>query len=256
METDDESRSRFRTVEVLGVHAHVVTTAELTTLVADAVRARRRMVVGNHNLHSVYLVNERPELGRFYDLADVVFIDGMSLVAAAKLARQDVGREHRSTPLDWFHPLLDALPEGDRVFLLGSEPGAVDESAQVFRRRHPHLTFATHHGYFDASPDSDESLEVCRAIDAAAPNLLLVGMGMPRQEEWVADHLARLEVPVILTVGGLFDYYNGRAGYPPRWMGQVGLEWLYRLVDDPRRLARRYLLEPLLLARLAMRRRR
>lgn len=253
--TPSGGRSRAQH-EVLGVTIDLIETDVLVDAVATAVARKQRMVVGNHNLHSVYLMRTTPSLACFYEAADMVFADGMSLVLASRLAGRPIPSACRSTLLDWFETLLDRLGDGTRVFFLGSRPGAVDLTVDHFRQRFPRLCLAGRHGYFGVDPAGAEPLSVVAEIADFGPDLLLVGMGMPRQELWVVDNLPSLRVPVVLTVGGLFDYYNGSARTPPRWMGRLGLEWLYRLADDPQRLAHRYLVEPFLLARLLFRERR
>jgi N-acetylglucosaminyldiphosphoundecaprenol N-acetyl-beta-D-mannosaminyltransferase len=109
----------------------------------------------------------------------------------------------------------------------------------------------THHGYFDQDAASAENAAVIAAINAAAPQLLLVGFGMPRQERWLAENRARLTVNVALTVGALFEYVAGTLPRGPRWATEHYLEWLARWWLSPRRYTRRYLHDnPLFLARI------
>lgn len=235
-------------VPVLGVEVDALTASDTIARVTAAVRAGERLVVGHHNLHSVYLVHEQPEVRRFYERAHLVFTDGMPLVLASRLRGSGLRRDHRATMLDWIDPLLERAADEDwTVYLLGSAPGAIDDAVAALSQRHPSLRFASHHGYFDV--DGPANRGVVADINRVRPQLLLVGMGMPRQELWLADNVDALAVDVSITVGGLFDYFAGVAATPPRWMGRVGLEWLGRLVADPRRLAHRYLVEPVLLVR-------
>jgi N-acetylglucosaminyldiphosphoundecaprenol N-acetyl-beta-D-mannosaminyltransferase len=94
---------------------------------------------------------------------------------------------------------------------------------------------------------------VLAAIRSFRPHILMVGMGMPRQEHWILDNLDEIEVRVILTAGACMDYVAGAVPTPPRWMGRWGLEWLFRLGSDPTRLWRRYLIEPWFVFRLFIR---
>jgi N-acetylglucosaminyldiphosphoundecaprenol N-acetyl-beta-D-mannosaminyltransferase len=241
-------------IQVLGVTVHPVAGADLARLLSSAVRDRRRAVVGNHNLHSVYLSYRQPEFRRFYERADIVFVDGMPLVALARLKGLPLRRGHRCTPLDWIDDLLAAASAGRwRVFLLGARPRVADRAVEQFSVRFPGVTFATRHGYFDVTAESADTDAVVEQINRFAPDVLLVGMGMPRQELWLADQADRLNATVAIAVGGLFDYFAGESRTPPRWMGRIGLEWLFRLADDPRRLAYRYLVEPFLLLGLLIR---
>ncbi len=123
-----------------------------------------------------------------------------------------------------------AARHGYRVFLLGGLPGVADAAADVLRRRYPTLTVAgAMHGYF-----TDEG-SVIAQIRRGSPHILLVGLGFPRQELWIAAHRDHLGVPVIMGVGGTFDVLAGRVPRAPRWLQNLGLEWVYRLVQEPRR---------------------
>jgi N-acetylglucosaminyldiphosphoundecaprenol N-acetyl-beta-D-mannosaminyltransferase len=102
----------------------------------------------------------------------------------------------------------------------------------------------THHGFFDTTPGSMESVAVLEAIRAFRPHILLVCMGMPRQEYWIQDNWERIHANAVLPMGAALDYWAGVIPTPPRWMGRMGLEWLCRLLSEPRRLWRRYLVEP------------
>jgi N-acetylglucosaminyldiphosphoundecaprenol N-acetyl-beta-D-mannosaminyltransferase len=121
------------------------------------------------------------------------------------------------------------------------------ERGRVFRAHAPGLQIATAHGYFDRSPGSIENEAVLAQINAYQPHILLVGMGMPLQEHWLIDMFDRIDANVLMNVGAIMDYFAGEIPTPPRWMGRVGLEWLYRLGSEPRRLWQRYLVEPWLL---------
>jgi N-acetylglucosaminyldiphosphoundecaprenol N-acetyl-beta-D-mannosaminyltransferase len=102
----------------------------------------------------------------------------------------------------------------------------------------------THHGYFSIEQGAHDNLSVLKEIEEYAPNLLLIGMGMPRQEYWILENYDQLKANAILTAGACMDYVAGNVPTPPRWMGRTGLEWLYRLLNEPKRLWKRYLVEP------------
>jgi N-acetylglucosaminyldiphosphoundecaprenol N-acetyl-beta-D-mannosaminyltransferase len=194
-------------------------------------------------LHSIYLYHHDPKMKYFYDRAAAhVFIDGMPIILWGWLMGYPLRPSHRFTGVDWFFPFMArAAKEGWRVFYLGNRPGIAETGAQRFRAQHPDLLIKTQHGFFEPGKETDA---VIAQINAYAPDVLLVGMGMPRQEHWILDYHAQLQVKCIITVGATMDYFAGAIPIPPRWMGQVGLEWLARLWAEPRRLARRYLIEP------------
>ena len=128
--------------------------------------------------------------------------------------------------------------EGIRLFLLGSYEGVPERAAQTWSKAAPGLAIAgTRHGFF--TPEEEES--VAAAINAARPDILIVGMSAPRQELWTLRWAQRLHVPVIWCVGALFEYFSDTRPRAPVWMRRAGLEWLFRLALEPRRLWRRYL---------------
>lgn len=230
---------------VLGVRIDRVTPDELFERVGVAVRTRRTFLAVSQNLHSVYLAQSDATLRRVQEAADVVRIDGMPLVWAARAFGYPVERRHRSGWMDLMDPFCRAAAaSGWSVFYLGSRDGVAEAGAQELRRRHPGLRIVTHHGYVDTAVGSPGALALLDAIASARPDVLMVGMGMPRQERWIADHRASLDVPVVLTCGAAIDYVAGVVPTPPRWLGRLGVEWLYRLLAEPRRLWRRYLIEP------------
>jgi N-acetylglucosaminyldiphosphoundecaprenol N-acetyl-beta-D-mannosaminyltransferase len=232
-------------VDLFGAWVEAWTGETLLARIRAAVSERERIIIGNHNLHSLALLHRTPEMRRFYERADHIHVDGMPLIWWGRAMGHAVGAQNRITYIDWLPALLDeACRSGWRLFYLGSRPEVVEVGANALRHRHPGLKLETHHGYFEAAPGSPESHAVVNRINEAAPDLLMVGMGMPRQETWILQNADRLRVPVILPAGAALDYVAGAIPTPPRWLGRIGLEWAYRLFSEPRRLAHRYLVEP------------
>ena len=245
---------RFPYYDMLGVRVQAMNAADLHDAVEDAIRAGDHRVFGNHNLHSVYLYHRDPGMRRFYAGASLVFVDGMPLVWLGQALRFPFRREHRNTPVDWLPELMGkAAARGWRVFYLGSAPGVAERGAATLRERWPALEMETEHGYFDITPGSPEAEAVLARIRAYRPHILCVGMGMPRQEQWIAEYAERTGANVVLSLGALMDLLAGELPTPPRWIGRAGLEWLYRLVSKPGRVWYRYLVEPWFLLPLAAR---
>jgi len=237
--------TNLREHNVLGVRVNPLSLEELTAYVTWAVESGVQRIVAHHNLHSVYLYQRDPELRRFYERADCCHIDGMPLVLAARLAGVSLRRLHRVTYVDWMPALMEqATRSGWQVAFLGSTPEALSRGLNVLRCRYSGLQISGMSGYFDANPDSADSATILHWIQENHPQLLLVGMGMPRQEHWVLENLSRLPVCVILTAGAALDYVAGVTPTPPRWSGRWSLEWAFRFLAEPRRLWRRYLVEP------------
>lgn len=210
------------------------------------------------NAHVLNQSIEVPELRRSLLAADMVYCDGYGVRLAAKAIGEPI--PERMTGADWvwgLAPLCEAA--GYSLYLLGSEPDSAAEAAAALRRWYPRLRLAGHHhGYF--ALDGPHNERVIEHIAAARPDILMVGMGTPKQEVWVEQELERIEARVIWTVGSLFDYISGRMPRAPHWLSDNGLEWIYRLGLEPRRMWRRYLLgNPIFLRRVmteARRRRR
>lgn len=237
-------RSPFR-CRLLGVEVDALTVDDLHRMIDRAVRHGTTTVIAHLNLHGAYLHAREPAMKELLADADAVHIDGMALVAWGRLLGHPLRRAHRITYMDWVDPLMaEATARGWRVFYLGSRPGVAEKGAAVLRNRHPGLQIVTRHGFFDACKASAENAEVLAEIARYRPHVLMVGMGMPRQERWILENRDALAAHAILPCGACMDYVAGALSSPPRWMGRVGLEWLFRLVSEPRRLARRYLVEP------------
>ncbi|WP_370652040.1 WecB/TagA/CpsF family glycosyltransferase [Phenylobacterium sp.] len=215
------------------------------TLLATWVSTGAPALIANHNLHSLYLLQKRPELAAFFAEADLIEADSTPLLVFAGLLGWPARPFHRCTYLDW-RPQFWSLANrhGWRVFYLGAAPGVAQRAAERLSAAYPGAVIGVRDGYFDPEPNSADNAAVLDTITAFAPDVLLVGMGMPRQEFWILDNRAALPSCVILPVGAAFDYEAGAQKAAPRWMGRAGLEWLFRLVSDPGRLWRRYGLEP------------
>jgi N-acetylglucosaminyldiphosphoundecaprenol N-acetyl-beta-D-mannosaminyltransferase len=230
-------------VGVLGVDVDAVTLDALLDDVEVAVETRTRLVVANHNLHSARLVREDPAMARFYGRAGRIVIDGMPLVWFGRLLGHDLAPAHRITCVDSIPALLErAESRRWRVFVLGSDTVTHTRGIARVRERFPGLDVTGRDGWFDVGSAADDA--VVAEVNRARPDVLLVGMGMPRQEPWLDVRLDELDAPVVVTVGGWLDYVAGARATPPRWVARLGFEWLARLVDEPRRLAYRYLVEP------------
>lgn len=190
------------------------------------------------NAHTLCLAWEDPAYRAILNSASVVLNDGTGVSWAA--GRQGVRFQENLVGTDFIPYLCSSVQDrGYRFFLLGSRPGVAQAAALALQKRCPRLNIAgTCHGYFPA----EENEAVVTRIREARTDVLLVGMGNPLQERWLHEHLASTEAAVGIGVGALFDYLSGRLKRAPRWMLDWGLEWVWRLAVEPRRLWRRYLI--------------
>jgi N-acetylglucosaminyldiphosphoundecaprenol N-acetyl-beta-D-mannosaminyltransferase len=236
-------------VNVLGVGVDPLTVEELHAEIGRLVRRREPGLVLNVNAHGLNLCYEDPRLRDFLNGADVVFCDGAGVMLAARILGRRIPA--RITYADWVWQLAAFVEsEGFSLYFLGARPGVAQAAASRLKESYPGLEIVgVHHGYFDRSE------AVVEEINAAAPDILLVGLGMPLQEYWLMENWHKLDVGVALTGGGVFDYVSGRLRRGPRLLTGSGLEWLARLLVEPRRLWRRYLVgNPLYLLRVVRQR--
>ncbi len=209
-------------------------------------RTRRVMYVNAHVVNQSRLI---PCLGEALRRADLVYCDGYGVRLAARVLNMPV--PHRMTGADWIWGLATLCELTDQqIYLLGSKPPIAREAAARLRRWYPRLqVVGAHHGFFDL--DSPHNERVIEDINAHRPRIVLVGMGTPKQELWVDRYAERLDGSVVWTVGALFDYVSGHTPRAPRWLADNGLDWIFRLAIDPRRMWRRYLLgNPVFLSRV------
>ncbi len=194
------------------------------------------------NAQHIVLLNEDQRLKGIYDQAEFVFADGASLLMAAKW----LGRKfpERVTGVDLFQALCSsAAKRGFRVFLLGGQPGSAERAAAILQERNPGLKIAgTYCPAFGFENDQEEFRRVLETVKNSKCDLLFVGFGAPKQEYWIADNYAGLGVPLSMGIGGSFDMVAGVTPRAPNWMQRMGLEWLFRLMAEPKRLWKRYLI--------------
>jgi N-acetylglucosaminyldiphosphoundecaprenol N-acetyl-beta-D-mannosaminyltransferase len=189
------------------------------------------------NVHVLNTAYRNPALRRHLAAASTVYCDGSGVRLGAALLGQRL--PPRLTAPDWIDLFCDrAARAGVRPFIVAGAGDVAQRAATVLCARHPGLDVAgTHHGYLD---DSASQRVVARANDAHA-DVLIVGMGTPLQELWVARHRNDIRAPVVWTVGALFDFVAGVQWRAPGWLRRVHLEWLWRVGTAPRRLTGRYL---------------
>jgi N-acetylglucosaminyldiphosphoundecaprenol N-acetyl-beta-D-mannosaminyltransferase len=224
---------------IAGVQIHPIRLTELLAWCDQAIARGFRTTIMYGNIHAVVLAQRDQGFASALNRADLVFCDGQGLRLGAAL----LGRHlpERFTPPDWIDALAaQCATQGQRIFLLGSEPGVAERAARRLEKHAPGVICGTQHGYYDWHGAANDAL--IAQINQLRPAVLLVGMGMPQQERWLHLYRHRLRVPVVITVGALFDYLAERTPRGPRWLTDNGFEWLCRLAYEPQRLWKRYLL--------------
>lgn len=237
----------------LGMWTNLIEPEQILEIYGSVIPARQQCLTGFVNLHTVFCHENNVTVRQFFARADLVYIDGMPVVWWLKCLGTPAKACHRATLVDWLPMLLERARErGWRVYYLGNRPGVTADVAARFRSRLPGLQIRSYHGYFDHSARSPENRRVIGDINRFEPDILLVGMGTPLQEAWILANADRIHASVIHGCGATADYFAGVVPYPPRILGRLGLEGLFRAVCEPRRLWRRYLVEPMFLVDLAL----
>ncbi|MFK4762371.1 WecB/TagA/CpsF family glycosyltransferase [Microbacterium sp. ZW T5_45] len=229
MKGDDDA-----SVVVAGVRVGSFTRDSFVDRVLTMARGDSTRVAVGVNAHVCNLARTDARLREALSTS-TTYADGQSVVWAARLLGGHLPERLATT--DIAEPILRAAAaEGLPVYFLGAAEGVAERAAELLRDRIPGLRLRTHHGYIS---EGDVSL-VLDEIAAHGTRILFVGMGDPAQQYWVENHRDRLPAAV-LTCGGLFDWLSGSNRRAPAWMITSGLEWLWRLMIEPRRLARRYI---------------
>lgn len=229
-------------VKLCGVAVDTYTFNEVVDIILEQVQVRREpsYVVTPNVAHLVSLQHDRA-FRQIYDRALLAVPDGVPLLWAAKLLKSPLGGRVNGT--DLFETLAAiAAQRGLKVFLLGGRSGAADQAADILTARHPDLNIVgTYSPPFGFEHSVDERDRINTLIQDAAPDILFVGLGAPKQEKWIAQHYEELGVPVSIGIGVSFEFVAGMVKRAPRWMQKTGLEWFFRLISEPGRLWKRYL---------------
>lgn len=226
-------------VNILGVWVDDIDQDGLERAIVACVENGRKEVFAYANINAVNIAQRNPEFRESVAKASFVYCDGEGIRLGARILGTAVPR--RTVLTRWIWDIGAVLQErAFSAFLLGGRRESIGVAASRLLDRYPRLKLAGyHHGYFDRA--GLENAEVLTSINRAQPNVLFVGFGMPDQELWINRNFDRLSVNAIIPCGGMIDYLSGEARVAPRWMSDKGMEWLYRLSQDPVRLWRRYL---------------
>jgi exopolysaccharide biosynthesis WecB/TagA/CpsF family protein len=236
-----------QTIRLLGTRIDNLTMPEAVATLVEKLDADEPTQVAFVNADCINITYRNADYARVLSQADLVLPDGVGLRIAGKVLGQPVRDNVNGT--DLFPRLCMALNHrGKRIYLLGGKPDVAEGVARWIRMHFAGIEVCgAHDGYF--APEEDA--KVVREIAASHADLLLVALGAPRQDLWIREHLAATGCRVAMGVGGLFDFYSHRIPRAPRWIRRYSLEWAYRVWQEPRRLAKRYLLgNPLFLYRV------
>ncbi len=243
------SPTPMQTVRFLGIPVHNVDSREALQILDSFIRERKPRQVVTVNPEFVMAAQRDAAFRDVLLRADLSLPDGVGLLLGARILGTPL--KERVTGVDTVVRMAALAAErGYRLYLLGAAPGVAEETARRLVQANPGLRIA---GTYAGSPAPEEEDAIVARITAAAPDVLFVAYGAPKQDLWVARNLERLQVPVAMGVGGAFDFIAGRAKRAPVWMQRMGLEWLHRLIHQPWRWRRMLALPRFLFAVIAAR---
>ena len=253
IELSDESASGYRRATLFGIDIDRVTMREaieqVNSWLADSEKSCRYIVTPN--VHHILLLQHNHAMREAYRHASLVVADGWPLVTVSRLLGHSL--PERVTGSDMVPDLLTTGRHATplRVFLLGAAPGVGEKAANRIHARCPYTrvvgTYAPPPGF---ETDSFENRDIVRRINESNSELLIVGFGAPKQEIWLHQHHRELRCRVAIAAGASIDFLAGRQRRAPRWIQKLRLEWFYRAITNPRRLAPRYLRDAMLFAPL------
>jgi N-acetylglucosaminyldiphosphoundecaprenol N-acetyl-beta-D-mannosaminyltransferase len=237
--TNTQGKSHAPDYNVLGVPVHCVQVSEVIAEMESWIAGREQThYIAITGMHGVSESRKDSGFREILRSASLVVPDGMPLVWLARWHGHPIGR--RVCGSDLMEAFCKQTGSRYRHFFYGGATGVAEELAKNLRERHNIAVAGTYTPPFRPLTDEEES-EVVARVQAAAPDVLWVGLSTPKQERWMYDHRAKFLVPVMLGVGAAFDFNSGKLERAPTWMGNSGLEWLFRLLVEPKRLWKRYL---------------
>lgn len=232
--------SRFR---FMNIWLDNITMAEAVDRIEELARGNRPAYVVTPNVDHLIRVENDSVFRDIYGKADLVLADGQPLIWISKLYKTPI--REKISGSDLFPRLCErAAQSGLKMFFLGAAEGIAALAAQKLQAKYPGLqvcgTYSPPYGF---EKDENETTRILQLIHQADPDILILGLGTPKQEKFLKAHLTELDVPVSLGLGASLDFEAGNIRRAPAWMSRCGLEWFYRLLKEPRRLFKRYLVD-------------
>lgn len=229
-------------MKILGTRIDPVTMQEALQIATDGMNHKPPFVIVTPNSEIVVKANENPVLMNIIDSAGLVVPDGIGLVIGSKLVGKPL--RERVTGIDLMDRLLSyASEQGSKVFFLGGKPGIADRAVEKVLEKYPNLRIVgTHHGYFKGMHTGDaeheEELDVVRKIRELEIDMLFVALGAPNQEIFIERYKQELGAKLLMGVGGSLDVLSGTVKRAPQIWQKIGMEWLYRILNEPTRIKR------------------
>jgi len=224
--------------KILDVSFHNISLDEASKTAVSFLNHNTQSTIFTPNPEMMMLARRDSQFMEILNSGNLVVPDGIGIVYASRLTKNKIRK--RVPGIDLVAAVFEQIKNSEHsVFFLGAAPGVAQAAADAAQTRFPGLRIAgTHHGFFT---DADDD-EIINKINATRADILLVGLGFPRQEKWIARHKCRLNCKILMGVGGSFDVLSGKVPRAPKLFQKLGLEWLFRLLRQPKRIWRQRVL--------------
>lgn len=233
----------MKTIDFLGITIDNVTWDETCVQISQLVENREPSYVVTPNVDHIMRLQHNKDFLKIYQNASLVLADGMPLLWGSRFLGQPIIEKISGSDLV---PRLACLAaeKGYKLFFLGGREGAAMQAADVLTKKYPKLNIVgCYSPPFGFEKNIDENKKISNLIKKASPDILFVGLGSPKQENWINNNYKEINVPVSIGIGVTFEFIAGLVKRAPIWMQRCGLEWFWRLMMEPRRLWRRYLVD-------------
>lgn len=234
-----EMIERYPSINILGMNVLALKKEEILSEIISRIISKRRSYICLPNVYSTVLFQKNKKFRDAISSSDFLIADGLPLLWVSTMKGQKIDRIRGSDLM----LILCQLSHEHRFshFFYGGEPGIPENLSAELQKKFPWLNVIDMFSPPFRTLSLHEDEKIIERINKANPDILWVGLGTPKQEIWMYEHRKKLDVPMIIGVGAAFDFLSGNMKQAPKWMQHVGLEWLFRFVQEPRRLWRRYL---------------
>jgi len=229
---------KFKRINILGFDIDRITYNELLTEIENFIKEKKPHTIVLLNPYLILEARRHPDYSEYIKKADIVTADGFGLLLAAKFIGESFPERVTGTDI---MPLIGELSQKKKykIFLIGGEPGISEKAKQKYEEKFPGINIVgTYHGFFS----KEEEANIVNEIKIKKPDILVVCMGAYTQEMFIKKYLYELNVPVCFGNGAALDFMSEKFKRAPKWMQNLGLEWLFRLIQEPGRLWKRYLI--------------
>src|SRR3989338_5896886 len=230
-------------INICGINIHNVSFNETLDVIDGLIKARKPVSVVTPNIDHIIKLHKDEVFRKTYERASLVLPDGMPLLWAAKFLGTPL--KDKISGSDLFPRLCELANEkGYKVFFLGGREGAAQKASEIMKAKYANLqVIGAYSPPFGFENDRAKNEKIIKMIKEAKPDILFVGLGAPKQEKWIYKYKVQYQVPISIGIGISFEFTAGIIKRAPLWMQKIGLEWLWRLMMEPKRLWKRYLID-------------